>query len=480
MIEFIEFLRTNAIVIVAISSSLTVLGFVLAPLRLFHRRRKRPDRVEIVNPEALNALRPAPVAPSQPIITLTLEQFEARLARREAEIRSELEHAHSTERTLLKNQLDELFRQKIDPEEAMQQGRARIQDLEARLQRESNELGGEGLRAAQDALAGGDASLADALFAEIEARTKSSVQSAARAAFARGEIAEGEVRWADAAKHFYRAANLDPTVETYFKAHEFAWRSGDYQFAGRFGEDLVALARKAGDKSTIAKALNAHATTLNLTGKRAEAEALFREILELDRETIGTAHPEYSKHVSNLAHVFLVTGRLDEAETLFREALEVAEGALGPGHQLYAQRLNNLAEAVRAKGRYDEAEALYRRALEIDLTTVGRMHPSHSTHLNNLAETLMAKGAFAEAEALLQEAEEIKAATLGKGHPYYAHVLNNLGHLFARLGRWDEARAAMRSALETREMILGGDHPDTVSSRESLEAFDGVAAGGGG
>ena len=37
------------------------------------------------------------------------------------------------------------------------------------------------------------------------------VAEAARAAFGRGEIAEEEVRWNDAADHYARAARLDPT-----------------------------------------------------------------------------------------------------------------------------------------------------------------------------------------------------------------------------------------------------------------------------
>jgi len=468
LIDLIDFLRANAVVIVAISGLVTISGFMLLPLRHLFGRRRKPDRIEIVNPQAL-ATAQAPAAPSQPVLTLTLEQFEDRLARREAEIRAELSQARIREHTLLKNELEELYRLKSDPEAAMEERRERMRDLDTRLQRESNEFGGAGLRAAQDALTRGDPSLADALFAEIEAQSERAVQASARAAFARGEIAEGGLRWADAARHYARAAELAPSIETLTKAHEFSWRSGDYPTAARLGEALAARARSQDDKTVLAEALNAHATTLNLIGRYEEAETYYREILELDRETIGTDTQTYSRHLSNLAHVYLVTGRFEEAEPLFREALKAAGTALGKAHPFYAQRLNNLGEVMRARHHYDEAEALYRRAIEIDAITVGRLHPSHSTHLNNLAETLMATGRDVEAEALLREAREIKAATLGKAHPYYAHVLTNLGVLYARLGRPDEAIAHLREAAQTRRRILGDTHPDTQRTLEQLE-----------
>ena len=63
-----------------------------------------------------------------------------------------------------------------------------------------------------------------------------------------------------------------------------------------------------------------------------EAEPLYREALEIGRETLGERHPDYAIRLNNLAGLLEATGRYEEAEPLYREALEVFEAALGAEH----------------------------------------------------------------------------------------------------------------------------------------------------
>ncbi|HHC30225.1 MAG TPA: hypothetical protein ENK80_06690, partial [Rhodobacterales bacterium] len=188
MTEFLEFLKSQAILLVAISASITILSFLVRPLRGFLTRH-RPSHVVITNPEAL----PGPASPAQPTITLTLAQFEDRLARREAEIRAEFRDVQPANFMALKNELDELIAQKTDPETAFETRAERIRDLGKRLAHDGGALKASALQAAQVALAAGDPALADGLFGEIAEKADG---AAARAHFARGKIAEGALRWA--------------------------------------------------------------------------------------------------------------------------------------------------------------------------------------------------------------------------------------------------------------------------------------------
>lgn len=176
MNEVIDFLKSQAILLVAISASITILRVFVHPLRAFFTRM-RPSHVVITNPEVPAAVH----APAQPTITLTLAQFEDRLARREAEIRAELGQAQPTNHIGLKNELEELFRLKTDPESAFEERNQRLRDLGARLERESDGLETGALQAAQSALAAGDPTLADGLFADIADKAGGAVQAAARA-----------------------------------------------------------------------------------------------------------------------------------------------------------------------------------------------------------------------------------------------------------------------------------------------------------
>ena len=103
--------------------------------------------------------------------------------------------------------------ERSDIEGALKERKTAIRDVDVLLTDASSEVSGERLQEARAALSKGDFSKADEIFAEIEASAQAAVQSAARAAYGRGEIAKEQIRWADAAAHYARAAGLDPTYD---------------------------------------------------------------------------------------------------------------------------------------------------------------------------------------------------------------------------------------------------------------------------
>ena len=392
---------------------ITALGFIGGFLAWFFGLFKR-------KPDPQPVQQPLTTLPTdQPVMLMTKAAFEAELQAKAEEVEAALATASEDERARLEGQRAEIARRLADVEGALKAREAKVRELEALLDREGNKIGGDRLAEARAALEQGDFSKADDLFAEIEAREQMAVQSAARAAYGRGEIAEEQVRWADAAEHYARAAQLEPTYDALFKAREFAWRAGENARAAGFGENLIRVAREEfGDESAeLAAALNEHAITIEALGQYAEAEPLFRQALEIGEKTIGTEHPNYAKGLINLAALLEVMGRYDEAEPLYRQALEIGEKTIGTEHPDYAIRLNNLALLLRAMGRHDEAEPLYRQALEIDEKTIGTAHPDYAIDLNNLAALLRVTGRHDEAGPLYLEALEIFRAKLGPDHP---------------------------------------------------------------
>ncbi|KAJ54331.1 hypothetical protein ACMU_19100, partial [Actibacterium mucosum KCTC 23349] len=369
-----EFLKTNALE-VGIFGSLASIVAVLVGGSI---------------PDWIRTLFAKPAPPEQPkppridVITMTPQQFAQTQREMLTQTQAEVEKTHGAERRQLQDKIDELNRRLANPEEALSQQHAKILDLEARLERLGNRIGGDRLTAARDALRAGDFTLANDIFAEVDAARELDVQEAASAAFGLGEVAEAQVRWADAATHYDKAARLNPTFDTLNKAREFAWRSGDYATALRHGEDLLELARKLDDQEKLSLALNEHAITLQDTGRFDEAEPLYLEARDITREVHGTTHPDYATALNNLAGLLRATGRFDAAEPLYREALEIGRKVHGAAHPDYASRLNNLAALLRDTGRFDEAEPLFRDALEIDRKVNGTAHPDYASRLNNL------------------------------------------------------------------------------------------------
>ncbi|NOX74743.1 MAG: tetratricopeptide repeat protein [Alphaproteobacteria bacterium] len=448
--------RTTAIATVAVTL-IAVLGGVWALLSFLPKMlmaRNQARKTDTVLPNG-----------SSPLTEKLLEEaIEARIATR-------VEHAaeaHGDEKNRLLAEIGALKDKLRDPHSALDEARTTIKNLEDLLERSGNDIGGDKIAEARVALERGDYSIADALFAEIEERRKLEVAEAARAAFGRGEIAEAEIRWADAATHYARAAGLDGALGNFLKAREFAWRAGDYPTALRYGQDALKLARQGNDNLALGVALNNHALTLKATGRYDEAEPLFREDMEITTQTLGKTHPAYAIRLNNLARLLQATGRYEEAEPLFREALEITAQSLGKSHPAYAASLNNLAALLQTTERYDEAEPLYREALEIRAQTPGKTHPDYATSLNNLAALLQATGRHDEAEPLYREALEITAQSLGKTHPAYATSLNNLAGLLRATGRYEEAEPLYREDMEITAQTLGKTHPDYATSLNNL------------
>ena len=401
---------------------------------------------------------PQPAASPQGDV-LSMNQHLTILQKREEHLEAKLSTVHAEEKDLLQRQITELQAQIANPEESLAKAQNRIADLEALLDREANQIGADRIAEAKAALEQGDYSLADDIFAEIEAKNELAVQETARAAYGRGEVAEAEVRWADAAGFYERSAELHPSFEALQKASDYCERAGRYEAALTWSARLVSFAKQHESQERYAAALNEHALNSKSLGRYAEAEELYRAALEIDRATIGEGHPDYATRLNNLAGVVRAQGRYAEAERLYREALEIDRVTIGAGHPDYATHLNNLAGVVEDQGRYAEAEGLYREALEIDRATIGEGHPDYATHLNNLAGVVQAQGRYAEAEELYREALEIDLATIGSGHPNYAIRLNNLAGVVEDQGRYAEAEGLYREALEITREAVGEGHP---------------------
>ena len=92
------------------------------------------------------------------------------------------------------------------------------------------------------------------------------------------------------------------------------------------------------------------ASELHTQGRNDEAEPLVREVLEVERETLGNQHPSTLATVSNLGTLLVAKGKYEEAEPLLREVLEVWRETLGNRHPNTLKAIRCLNELLLAKG----------------------------------------------------------------------------------------------------------------------------------
>ncbi|MFK7943500.1 MAG: tetratricopeptide repeat protein [Paracoccaceae bacterium] len=291
-------------------------------------------------------------APTPQIDTLTLniETYEAQVRARIEAAQRMWEKAEGTEKESLGQQIGELQGRLENIEPAFDAAKARIVELEKLLEREGNQIGAERLERAENALAAGDFDEADALLAEISAEEDLAVQRKARAEYGRGQIAEEQVRWHDAAKHYGEAADLSKSFRDHRKATEFASKAGDFETGLVHAKKAVAAARdEFGDGTEAASdALNSYAFRLKQLGRYEEAEPLYREAIGIDKATIGEGHPSYAIRLNNLAKLLQDMGKPKEARPLYAEQLEIKLKTIGQDHPSTQLGAANYAILLRA------------------------------------------------------------------------------------------------------------------------------------
>ena len=184
---------------------------------------------------------------------------------------------------------------------------------------------------------------------------------------------------------------------------------------------------------------------LQAQGKHEEAEPCYREALELDREMLGSLHPDTLIAITNFAQDLQDQGKYNEAEPLFREALKGRRETLGDRHLDTLAAISNLGQLLQAQGDLTAAEPLQREALQARRETLGSRHQVTLNCVNDLGALLWAKGDLAAAEPLLRGALEVRRETLGNQHRVTLISINNLRQLLEEKG--NPVLAAARMAV---------------------------------
>ncbi len=383
----------------------------------------------------------------------------------------ELLLAHGEKKTHLQAQIDELNNRLADLPKAFQEVRKRIASLESALEREGNEIGDKKLREAQNALEKGDFSKADELFAEIEAREELAVKRSARAAFARGEIAEQEIRWYDAVKHYTRAAHLDPCFNNLIRAQELAHGIGNYDSALSLGmmAKKTAIAEYGEESSEHAVVLHLFGASYHGKGQYEKAAPFYQQAMEINEAEFGKNDPQRALNMGGLAAVYKELGMYKDAEFLFKECLEIIKMTLGNENTHTASTINNIAGLYKRQGNYTDAEQLYQQAMNIYKEIFGENHPHTATSINNLADTYTELGKYEEALKLHWQALNIYKELLGENHSNIAASNNNIAIVYVRQGRYKDADPLFEKAVKLLETTLGDEHPNTKGVRKNYE-----------
>jgi tetratricopeptide (TPR) repeat protein len=207
----------------------------------------------------------------------------------------------------------------------------------------------------------------------------------------------------------------------------------------------------SGEQLTVQQAFD-RAVAFHQQGRLAEAERLYRAVLQVDAGHAGSLH--------NLASISTQRGQPAEAEVLMRQVLARQPSSTAA--------LCGLGNALQAMGRFEDAKACFERALAINpslveaehncgnaLLSLGRhdeaiaryrramaLQPDYAAAHYHMGYALQAQNRHQEAIAWYEKAIALK--------PDYAEAYNNLGNALRSLGREAEAIPRYEQAIETQ------------------------------
>ena len=228
---------------------------------------------------------------------------------------------------------------------------------------------------------------------------------------------------------------------------------------GRFAEaepvfrEVLERARRLypADHREIAISLNNHALVQHDLGDYAAAEPLYREAVELERRTASSVAR------SNWALLLIDLGRYDEASAAAREVLAIREKESDPVG--IASILEYLAMAHQGAGRLDEAEAAARKSLALRERHLRPDDRDIARSRNVLGAVLRDRGDLDGGEALLRRALAERRRLLGPGHAEVAVSLEDLGDLLAARGLHEEAGQMFGEAIRILSSSFSASHP---------------------
>ncbi len=341
----------------------------------------------------------------------------------------EMQATHGKEREIFQAQIDKLNNDLANLPQAFEELQKRNAELEVLLKHGDNKVVEKKIDRAMDAITERNFTKADNILTEIEDTERLDKKNFGSIAYARGYIAEQDIRWKDALEHYTRAAQLNPCFKTLIGAQRLSYSIGDYNSA-------LSLAQKA-----MKAAIKEH----------------------------GEDSEQYARSISNLAMVHMEQKKYELAEPLHKEALKIRENIFGKKSPEAAESLNNLGGIYEEQKEHREATYFFKRALNIFKVSLGIKCSSTAYTLNNLGSAYMALGEFKKAKPLLKQSLKIRKEVLGDNHPEIANSYNGLGTLYSAQGQDKKAEPYYWQALKIVETTLGHDHPHTILVKKNYE-----------
>lgn len=169
-----------------------------------------------------------------------------------------------------------------------------------------------------------------------------------------------------------------------------------------------------------------------------------------------------------LGNAQLSSGDRVNAEASYREALQITESQGAGTGPAAVDPLRGLGYSLALLERHEEAVPYMERALIIIRRTFGLFDPGQQSLLRQLATSLTRTGRALDGQKQMLYLQRVGERTYGESDPRMAQVLCVVGDWYVDLGNFLLGRERYRDALEIIEKKLGKNDPALVLPLRSL------------
>jgi eukaryotic-like serine/threonine-protein kinase len=218
---------------------------------------------------------------------------------------------------------------------------------------------------------------------------------------------------------------------------------------------------------------------LQAQGKLPEAEAAYREAIELASQLFPNLMVDIVHLMNDVGYVLQIQKKLPQAEAMYRDALALARRAaeaekngffdeVVDSTSALDRSLKDLAAVLWRQDKPADGEPVSRELLKLRRATLPAGHADIARAVWGLSVMLEKQGKDAEAKPLQYEALKLGRKALPPGDPDLVLVLNNIGAQSFNAGNLDEAAALFGELLAMLRKVRKPDDPELLRITSTL------------
>ncbi len=147
------------------------------------------------------------------------------------------------------------------------------------------------------------------------------------------------------------------------------------------------------------------------------------------------------------------SGRRGEAEALYRRLLDGVKLLYGDESRLTLVTMKGFAAFYQEQGKLDEAEKMYQLALQRTEESLGTAHPLAQSIVREYCNVCIKTGNFNEAERLLQNRIQLREKTYDVEHSLTLKTIHTLGKIYLKQNKLGDAEQTYERALQRFDKV---------------------------